>query len=42
MHSFFRNLHLHKCQLDELWPFIHKKEDHLTSLEKLAEVSGDA
>ena len=42
MNYFFRNLHLHECQLDELWTFIHKKEDHLTSLEKLAEVSGDA
>src|SRR6201988_760297 len=42
MNDFFRNLHLHECQLDELWTFIHKKEDHLTSLEKLAEVSGDA
>jgi len=28
--------------LDELWTFIYKKEDHLTSLEKLAEVAGDA
>ena len=42
MHSFFRNLHLHECQLDELWTCIHKKEDHLTSLENLAEVAGDA
>ena len=42
MNYFFRNLHLHECQLDELWTFIHKKEDHLTSLEKLAEVYGDA
>ena len=32
MHSFFRNLHLHKCQLDELWTFIHKKEDHVVKL----------
>ena len=39
---FLRNLHLLECQLDELWTFIHKKEDRLTSLEKLAEVSGDA
>ena len=42
MNSFFRNLHLHECQLDELWTCIHKKEDRLTSLEKLAAVSGDA
>jgi hypothetical protein len=42
MNSFFRNLPLHECQLDELWTFIHKKEGHLTPLEKLAEVYGDA
>ena len=30
MNYFFRNLHLHECQLDELWTFIHKKEGHLT------------
>ena len=42
MHDFFRNLHLHECQLDELWTFIRKKEDHLSSLEKRADVSGDA
>ena len=39
---FFRNLHLAECQLDELWTFIYKKEAHLTPLEKLAEVYGDA
>ena len=27
MNYFFRNLHLLECQLDELWTFIHKKED---------------
>jgi transposase-like protein len=42
MNYFFRNLHLHECQWDELWTFIHKKEGHLTPLEKLAEVYGDA
>ena len=42
MNHFFRNLHLHECQLDELWTFIYKKEDHLTPLEKLQEVDGDA
>ena len=42
MNYFFRNLHLHECQLDELWTFIHKKEGPLTPLEKLAEVYGDA
>jgi IS1 family transposase len=42
MNYFFRNLHLHECQLDELWTFIYKKEDRLTPVEKLAEVYGDA
>ncbi len=42
MSYFFRNLHLGECQLDELWTFIYKKEAHLTPLEKLAEVYGDA
>ena len=42
MNHFFRNLHLHECQFDELWTFIYKKEDHLTPLEKLQEVDGDA
>ena len=42
MNYFFRNLHLCECQLDELWTFIVKKEDHLTPLEKLATIYGDA
>ena len=42
MTYFFRNLHLHECQLDELWTFIAKKAAQLTPLEKLAEVYGDA
>ena len=42
MNYFFRDLHLSECQLDELGTFIYKKEGHLTSLEKLAEVYGDA
>lgn len=42
MNYFFRNLHLSECQLDELWTFIHKKEEHLTPLEKLRAVYGDA
>lgn len=41
MNYFFRNLHLHQCQLDELWTFIYKKEDRLTPLEKLAAIYGD-
>jgi hypothetical protein len=42
MHSFFRHLHLRECQLDELWTFVAKKEAHLTPLEKLATIYGDA
>jgi IS1 family transposase len=42
MSYFFRNLHLSECQLDELWTFIFKKEDQLTSLEKLLGIYGDA
>lgn len=41
MSYFFRNLHLNECQLDELWTFIYKKEDHLTPLEHLLGVYGD-
>ena len=39
---FFRHLHVRECQLDELWTFIAKKEAHLTPLEKLAAIAGDA
>jgi len=39
---FFRNLHLTECQLDELWTFVFKKEAHLTTLEQLQEIYGDA
>ena len=42
MNYFFRNLHLAECQLDELWTFIYKKEAHLTPVEKLQAVYGDA
>ena len=41
MNYFFRNLRLSECQLDELWTFIYKKEDHLTPLEQLLGVYGD-
>ncbi len=37
----FRNLHLAECQLDELWTFVYKKEEHLTAFEKLARRYGD-
>lgn len=42
MNYFFRDLQLTECQLDELWTFIAKKEAHLTSLEQLEAVYGDA
>lgn len=42
MNYFFRNLHLTECQLDELWTFVFKKEAHLTALEQLQEIYGDA
>jgi len=42
MNYFFRNLHLTECQLDELWTFVFKKEAHLTTLEQLQELYGDA
>lgn len=29
------NLHITECQLDELWSFVHKKEGHLTAVEKI-------
>lgn len=38
----FRHLHLTECQLDELWTFVYKKEEHLDPIEQLAGVYGDA
>lgn len=38
----FRHLHLSECQLDELWTFVYKKEEHLDPVEQLAGVYGDA
>lgn len=38
----FHHLHISECQLDELWGFVRKKEAHLTALERLAEIYGDA
>lgn len=38
----FHNLHITECQLDELWSFVHKKEAHLSSLEKIRMLYGDA
>jgi IS1 family transposase len=42
MSYFFRDLHLSECQLDELWTFIYKKENHLTPLDGLLGIYGDA
>ena len=42
LNYFFRHLHLSECQLDELGTLIAKKEAHLTPLEKLQDVYGDA
>jgi hypothetical protein len=36
------NTHLRECQVDELGTFVAKKEAHLTPLEKLATIYGDA
>ncbi len=41
MSYFFRDLHLNECQLDELWTFIYKKEEHLDPLEQLLGTYGD-
>ncbi len=35
MAYYFRNLHITECQLDELWTFVRKKEDHLDPVEQL-------
>lgn len=37
----FRNLHLTECQLDELWTFVYKKEEHLDPIEQIAGVYED-
>ncbi len=36
-----RHLHLTECQLDELWTFVKKKEEHLTPLERMLDIHGD-
>ena len=38
----FRQLHLAECQLDELWTFVRKKEEHLTPIEQMMGEYGDA
>ena len=42
MAYFFRNLHITECQLDELWTFVGKKENHLDPVEQLLGIYGDA
>lgn len=41
MNYFFRDLHLKECQLDELWTFVYKKEDHLAPVDQLHQMYGD-
>ncbi len=42
MAYYFRKLHITECQLDELWTFVGKKENHLDPVEQLLGVYGDA
>lgn len=38
----WQNLHISECQLDELWSFVHTKEQHLESAKLICESYGDA
>lgn len=38
----WRNLHVTECQLDELWSFVHTKEQNLICARLLCETYGDA
>jgi IS1 family transposase len=38
----FNDLPITECQLDELWSFVRKKEGHLSALEKILMLYGDA
>jgi IS1 family transposase len=38
----WRDLHVTECQLDELWSFLHTKEDHLLWAKLYADAYGDA
>jgi IS1 family transposase len=38
----WQNLHVTECQLDELWSFVHTKEQHLAWAEIYSETYGDA
>ena len=42
MLSLWRNLHVTECQLDELWSFIHTKEQHLEAAKVWCATYGDA
>ena len=39
---FWRGLHVTECQLDELWSFIHTKEQNLLSAKNYCQTYGDA
>ena len=40
--SLWRNLSVTECQLDELWSFIHTKEEHLPGAQEYFKTYGDA
>jgi len=42
MLSLWRNLPVTECQLDELWSFIHTKQEHLPGAKRYADTYGDA
>jgi IS1 family transposase len=42
MLSLWRDLHVTECQLDELWSFVHTKQDHLPAAKLYCETYGDA
>lgn len=42
MLSLWRNLHVSECQLDELWSFVHTKQQHLLNAKIWDESYGDA
>jgi IS1 family transposase/transposase-like protein len=38
----WHDLHITECQLDELWSFVHTKQDNLASAQLICETYGDA
>lgn len=42
MLSFWRNLAIQECQLDELWSFVHTKEANLAAAKRVCQSYGDA